>query len=593
MSESQDFTRDDILTVECKHAVHCPTPRYLLGQTQDDFHLVKEIVHLKDKRQIKRTRLVKNFKRPFFYTKEGFRNHKQKKETEHLSRLIKNECVQSQLQNRIVQALNLHHLAGQGIKRLFRSPYIYGADISSTTLMKERYLRHMEKVGVTPTKYTVAGLDIETDMETEEILMGTVSFKSDVLHIVDKAFLRGIADAEQRIHDMFQKHSQHLIESRGIELRVKIVDGPAEVLIEMIEQLHRWQPDFCSIWNIDFELPKFIATAQKYGIDMAQLCSDPSVPKPFRHFWYKVGARQKKTSSGKIMPKAMEEQWHTVITPASFQFVDAMAAFSANRAGQAKRQSYALARILEEEKTGVQKLSFPYIQAKTEDTGEWHVLMQQDYPIEYCVYNIHDPIVLEVLDEKTNDLAVTLPTFSKSSDLMNYASQPRRKIDEWYFEFLNNKQEVIGCASDQMRDELDAEIYDLAGWIITLQGWTDETGLSAIKELPDFKTNIRLFAGDLDVSSAYPTNTCILNVSRATTKSEMIGVEGVDPYTTRMQGLNLSGGMTNSVEFCRRMLGLPDTRKLYSAFEEDLANGNFSLMMQQNHINERKEEGVS
>ncbi|MCK9234883.1 MAG: hypothetical protein M0R77_01035 [Gammaproteobacteria bacterium] len=489
------YSKEDILTIECKHAVHCPTPKFLKGRTKDDFHLIKEVIHLKDGRRFPNVRLVKNYKRPFYITKEGFRNHKQKKEIEDINKLTRFECTQSELADRLVQSLNLYQYAGQGLRRIFRSPYIYGAEVSSTAIIKHRYFQHMEKVGVSPSPHTVAGLDIETDMETSAILMGTVSFKNEVLHICDRNFLEGISSPEERIHKCFNENCKELIEQRGLKLRVLLVNSPAEVLIEMINQLHIWKPDFCSIWNIDFEFSRFLETIDRYRLNPAEIFSDPSVPGPFKHFWYKVGSRQKKTASGKYMPKDVEEQWHSVITPASFQFVDAMAAYNFNRMGQAKKQSYALSAILDIEETGVQKLDFPYIEVKTEDTGDWHILMQADYKIEYCVYNIVDPIVLEVLDEKTQDLSSTLPIFSQTSDLVNYSSQPKRKIDEWHFEFLEQGK-VIGTTSDEMEDPLDKEIFGLEGWIITLQAWTEETGLDFIIELPGFATNIRLYAGD-------------------------------------------------------------------------------------------------
>jgi len=568
-----DYTKDDILTIECKHAVHCPTPKYLAERgVKDDFHFIKEVVFLKNGEKRIHRRLIKNYKRDFYITKPAFRNHQQKKETEELSKLIKFQCTQTELSDRIVKALELWHYAGQGIKRIFRSPYIYGAEISSTSLIKHAYDKHMESKGVSPSLYTVAGLDIETDLDTNAILMGTVSFKTEVLHVCDRHFLEGISSPEERIHAMFQKHCAEFIRTRGLKLRVLLVDNPAEVMIEMIKQLHVWKPDFCSIWNIDFEFSRFLEVAEQYQVNMAEVFSDPKVPGPFKHFWYKQGAKQKKTNSGKITPKDPEEQWHTVITPASFRFVDAMAAYNFNRVGQGKQQNYKLSNILEVENTGVQKLHFDYIEVKTEDTGDWHAIMQEDYKIEYCVYNIVDPIVLEVLDEKTVDLSVTLPTFSRTSDLEFYARQPKRKIDSWHFEFLE-KGHVIGTTSDRMTDELDSKIFDLNDWIITLSGWTEDTGLDNITELPGHRTNIRVFCGDLDISSSYPSNTVALNVSKATTKTELISVEGKDEFTTRMQGLNLSGGASNSVEFCRRMLDLPDSRALVNMFQEDLAQG--------------------
>lgn len=76
----------------------------------------------------------------------------------------------------------------------------------------------------------------------------------------------------------------------------------------------------------------------------------------------------------------------------------------------------------------------------------------------------------------------------------------------------------------------------------------------------------------LDVSSSYPNNGVVFNNSKETTKGEIISVEGIDLMTTRLQGINLSGGKTNSVEFCQTMLGLPTTLELNALYEKEKQN---------------------
>lgn len=70
---------------ECKHVVYIPP---LNGNT-NDIHFVKEQVHLTDGRIIPNKRKIINFKRPFWITHEGRRNHKDKKEHEEISNVRK------------------------------------------------------------------------------------------------------------------------------------------------------------------------------------------------------------------------------------------------------------------------------------------------------------------------------------------------------------------------------------------------------------------------------------------------------------------------------------------------------------------------
>lgn len=72
---------------------------------------------------------------------------------------------------------------------------------------------------------------------------------------------------------------------------------------------------------------------------------------------------------------------------------------------------------------------------------------------------------------------------------------------------------------------------------------------------------------DLDVSAAYPTNEVVANISQETTFRELGAIEGVSEETRRAQGINLSGGHSNAVEFCVNMFGVPDFMTLLDAYE--------------------------
>jgi len=85
-----------------------------------------------------------------------------------------------------------------------------------------------------------------------------------------------------------------------------------------------------------------------------------------------------------------------------------------------------------------------------------------------------------------------------------------------------------------------------------------DNGLRVIEESPNLPTNCRFFVGDLDVSASYPNGEVVFNVSKETTKKELIEIEGVSEFTRRMQGINLSGGATNAIEVCVGLLNLPN-----------------------------------
>lgn len=74
----------------------------------------------------------------------------------------------------------------------------------------------------------------------------------------------------------------------------------------------------------------------------------------------------------------------------------------------------------------------------------------------------------------------------------------------------------------------------------------------------------------LDVSASYPNGEAVFNVSKETTARELLEIEGVDESVRRKQGINLSAGATNAVEFCTEMFGLPTFEQLFVAYSKHL-----------------------
>jgi len=254
-----------------------------------------------------------------------------------------------------------------------------------------------------------------------------------------------------------------------------------------------------------------------------------------------------------------------VFCPSSFYFVDAMCAYRQIRTGSAEEPSYSLDAILKKH-LGMRKLK---IEEGAHLTGiDWHQFMQEKHPLEYIIYNVFDCVSMEMLDEKTKDLRLTMPMMAGCSDFEKFNSQPRRTADALHYFCLQNGK-VIGTTSSEMATELDKYTLGLDGWIVTLPAHlVMDNGLQIIEECPTLKTNIRGHVGDLDVSASYPNGGSVFNVSKETTHKELCKIEGVAEIVQRMQGVNLSGGATNAIEFCENMYGLPSMNQLLDAFNE-------------------------
>ncbi len=68
-----------------------------------------------------------------------------------------------------------------------------------------------------------------------------------------------------------------------------------------------------------------------------------------------------------------------------------------------------------------------------------------------------------------------------------------------------------------------------------------------------------------------PNGGVVFNISKETTKKEIVSVEGVDETTKRMCTINLSAGHVNAVEICTNLLGMPSLDQMLESFKQDIS----------------------
>lgn len=566
------FTKEDVIGIEPKHVsyarAHDGSPHDILA--------VKEVIHLKDGRRIPRLRLVEDYKRPFWITHKGRRTHTEKKDYEYVSNLQAYSSTQVELAKNIVNILK-DYSSGPNppIRRLARSPYLYGVDISSTALIKNDYRQRWPDL-ISPNR--VAGGDIETNVHSRngEIICMSVTHKENVSIFYLAEWVSDIDDPIGRTRAMAEEHIGDTLKARNItEIEVVICKTPAEIVVEATKRLHQWKPEFWSFWNIDFDLTHMIRMLEQENIDPADVFNSPEIPSQYRYFdpngrgdlGYRRGPTQKVTASGRSISIAIEDRWNWVSHLAEFQMIDAMPVYRNLRLAAGKDSSYALDYILEKE-LGITKLKFDVVQHLS--GLRWHEEMQKHHKIEYGVYNIFDSISLELLDEKTNDLALNISLFSKNSDYRNFNSNPKRLIDDLHFWYLRQSNPcVIGSSSDEMASELDKHVIDHSDWIVTLPSYmVGPGGLECVKEFPGYKTIIFGHVVDLDIVATYPRVSQLLNISRETCTMEFSKIQGITEHHRREVGVNLMAGPVNAVEICEKILGAPELDTLLERFEE-------------------------
>lgn len=476
----------EIAGYEFRHATYANNYKV----TQDDVVVVKENIHYKDGRIEPNVRIIKNYKRDFWVTKEGHRNHTDKKEWEFEERCRKFSCTQNELPIAVARALG--RAPDTPMRMLAMSPYLYGTDIHITSLVKYSYQKRFPNC-LTPSA-SVAVLDIETDVVHGhgDILSIALTYKDRCIITATKDFIGTIHKPIEKIQQRFTELLGKYETERNIKLEIRICDDPADCAMAIFERAHEWKPDFIAIWNMTFDLPRISAALEKANIRPEDVLSDPKVPYEFRKYRFIEGPTDMVTASGvkkKLMPA---ERWHTVICTSSFYFIDAMCLYKRIRAAEGNESSYSLDNILNIN-LGIRKLKFDEVK---EEGLRWHVRMQTEFKIEYLIYNLFDCISMELLDEKTSDISKSFVVLAGISDYSRFKSTPKRIVDDLHFTCLEQGL-VMGVFADNVADENDKYVIDPDGIIVTLPSHLlSDEGLRCIDEIPDITTNLRAHVAD-------------------------------------------------------------------------------------------------
>ena len=551
---------EDIVARECILARYgCAT-----DDSGDDVVLVKERVHLKDGTTRNNLKPFYNYERDFYITKERYQNHKQKKTYEDIHKLQKFTCTQRGLADAI--ATKTRRKRGTRLSVLCRNPYVYGADITTTSLIKHRYAEHWPN---TVSDTTLAVLDFEADVVhgTDEFISGSLTFKDKAIIAYTKHFAQNCPDLKEKITEYVEVHLGQYTNPRGMKLEIVEVETPVDLVKLLISKAHQWQPDVIGIWNVTYDIPRMLDTLKRGGIDPKDVFSDPRLPEQFR--WCRWRPRELKRGKGDgTSNKHPTELWHTLEHPAGFYFIDMMCLYCILRIAAGKRSSYKLDDVLRDE-LNLGKLGFDYV-GIDEGTLEWHQEMQQHYKPEYMVYNIFDSLSIELLDEKNRDVSKTLRALVGISPIDKFSSNPRRLANDMHFYCLSDDK-VMGTTSDNMEEDLDKYVLGKREWIVTLESFLRDrkAGLNIVKGAKQLPTDFYALVADFDVKSSYPTTEYVFNVSKETTHRELSRIQGLTEQQQRSIGINLSGGNVNAVELCNLVYDYPRMDQILDAYRKD------------------------
>lgn len=535
-------------------------------RSKDDIILVKERVQDANGVETSNLQIIPDFNREFYITKPGKRKeHKEKKEYELLENLTMYTSTQARLADSIAKVLGIRSQYNR-LSEIKNSPYVYGVDISTTSLVKQQYL---DRWPTYQPKAIVATLDLETNVFTErgEIIYGCVTCKDKAILAVNKEWLGDVFEPEERLQELFEKYLSKYKKERNITLYVRVVKDDLAIVKMLFGSLHKIKPDFVSIWNMVFDIEKILECLEHHNVPPEDIFCAPEVPRRFRRFWWKKDNPIKTTATGKKTSKHNADLWHVVDAPASFYIIDSMCFFKINRVREQNRPSYSLDSILNDE-LDLEKLKFK--EAEGYEGLELHQLMQSKYKLEYGIYNVFDCIALELLDEKTGDLSKAVLGGLGITDLKNLTSGPKNLANDLHI-FLKEQGKIICCSSQNMSEEYDQLTMGMKAWIkIMPSDLVAVEGQPFIKDMGSMPSKLYTHIFDVDIASGYPTTGLIMNTSKETTIKEVCEIEGLTEKDLRRCGVNLTAIRNNAIDLGQTLYSLPNMENMLKEYKNSL-----------------------
>ena len=559
---NNDTNKEKPIGYECRNALYFKAK----DGSGDDLIVVNEKIHYPNNVIKRNTRFIHNFQQEVYIHKEGYRKYTQKKVWKPKSEMNVLYSTRANIEDTVKKALGIPLGRYLPMRQICRSPYVYGTDISTTSIVKKRY---KDKYPNTVSDASVAVIDIETNVSTaeNEILAITLTFKDKAIVATTEGFLGTTPLPKENFYKLLDKLTPEVRRDRNCDVEFFVAKTPALAVIEVFKRANQWKPDFITGWNsLAFDVPKILNTLTKEGYDPADVLSSPEIPPRYRVCQYREGPRYTVAASGRSKPLAGYEQWHWLNLSATYYFLDSMCLYFQIRKGKSLEENYKLDTILNKV-LGVGKVGIP--ETEHLDGVDKHRVMQAKYKLEYLVYNVFDCIGVEMLDEKTKDICSTMGVLAGISDYSSYTSNPRRLADAIHFYVQEDPDfnGVLGTASDQLKTELDELVVSMKGWIVALP--TErliDNGLCLIEELPGHITKAHAYSSDIDVSSGYPNIERSMNMSKDTTYHELHRIEGIKEIDQRIVGLNILGGKVNSLTFATTIYKLPHPVEVYQMY---------------------------
>ena len=498
-------------------------------------------------------RVIKDPTRKFYITLNQFRDHKFKKEFEDINKLEEFRCKDSELKIRLAMALGYpawkHYV---GLRELCGSPYVYGADIDTETLIKQAYLKRQPEGK--SAKITVGAFDIETEVYGDgRINVITFIHERDIYTVAlrDSCKIYSVTDdilnidvnvrPRQATYEECLSVIDRVIGSEltrnNFKLHLELVDSELELLVTIFKHIHECKTDIVGIWNILFDIPKILERLKVLGVDPTDIFCPPELPKRYRVCEFK--------EDNNPNAEHIVDKWHWFSCTGYTQFIDSMCLYGRLRKVDGRDISYSLDYISNKE-LGQGKLHLGEI-----TNHRW----SQTYDfLRYIAYNINDVLIMQLMEFKNHDID-SLIGLSDCSLLKNFSKQTVMVRDGDYVYALENGH-VPASVGPSMYTEWDSEMPKVGGTVLPPEKAVG-THVPILDGI-DAPTQVSLFVNDLDESSMYPSALRLANISKETYYGSVLNINGYDKVCIELLGLATISPEAYSVQAYNKFLDLPD-----------------------------------
>lgn len=412
---------------------------YVIPDKSKDAVIVRERIKHDDGSIVPNTKLYVNPKRSFYITKKKYQTYKFKPEYEYVNRLDRYVVPNIDLYRKLAEIQGIH--GHPKAAKIFKSPYIFGADVGIEALIKMKYLDDYPNTTIQP---VVGFFDIEVSIDTGEIILisyicGNKVYTAVLDHFLYKDVGRG-KDRVKVTKDELLKHCytelDQYVTKYGLTIEIEVFPREMDLITWIFAIIDKVKADFIGIWNMNYDIPKVLERIRHHNRNAAKIFSSTDIPKDYAYLRYHEDKRSEVAH--------FTLKWHWLYSTCCSQFVDSMGLYSQCRRTAGFRSSYTLDNVLYDEL----KLN------KMPLEGKSHTIAQRHHFMDYVAYNIFDVIGLNIVELKNRDM-LSLVTLSGPSPVDKFATQTVRVTNDMYWDLIKKGMILSSKSSEDDFIKLD------------------------------------------------------------------------------------------------------------------------------------------